>query len=208
MAFFRTLALLSLTSRAWANAGESCPSTPSQCPESTLHIPNAPYGGAPSSIELTSPSTLCSLDFQKILPYPNVTGYEWWYFDIVSLENVNEVANVVFMQQGQYGFTGGEEGTLLTMEGQFSFANGSSTGPIVAATGATIKQGREGIEGVWEGTGFSFKGSPLDISPVYLIEIDSKELDIKGTITMRGVSKQHRELCIQSCRANHSLPRA
>jgi hypothetical protein len=107
---------------------------------------------------------------------------DWWYFDVVS-DDLHTSADAFFYATPI--LVGDGEHTLFV---SFSarFPDGTSFNANVTAESATVVTDGNGSAGFFEGTGFEWSSTP-DLSH-YVVKIDSPELGIKGTISMKSVS--------------------
>jgi len=118
----------------------------------------------------------------------NATTWDWWYFDVVSADQKSSIV-IVFYTAPATGFVFNKapaSDILLAsinvgIPGSPSFFSGGAF-----AEKATIVSLGNGARGCWEGTGFEFIGAP-DLS-TYTIVLDSPDLGVKGTVTLKSVS--------------------
>jgi len=98
---------------------------------------------------------------------------------------------VLFYNSGPNGFINQYTGGPFSVTIDGVFANGTSYGFIVPATGGmSLNNDEDGITGEWKGSGFNFTGTPLSLeTPQYTISIDSPDFGISGSITYTAVSR-------------------
>ncbi|KAH8668589.1 hypothetical protein BX600DRAFT_548910 [Xylariales sp. PMI_506] len=143
----------------------------------------------PEAISVTG-----GLDGPKLSPIAaNETSYDWWYFDAVSASSDASVV-FVFYNSGPDGFVNDYLGGPFSVSLSGAFANGTLFSTAAAATGGIVVQNSQagGIQGNWEGSGFSFVGSSLTSStPTYTITVDSPEAGVYGTVTFKARAPAH-----------------
>ncbi|KAI0468581.1 hypothetical protein F4859DRAFT_524159 [Xylaria cf. heliscus] len=107
-----------------------------------------------------------------------------WYFDVVSAAT-NQTLNIVFFNSGEFT----QYPSPLAVQVSGTFANGTDFYyEALANQGVTITNGANGIKGDWKGIG-SFIGSAPDNPDVeYVIDLDSAEMDIRGSIKFQSIA--------------------
>jgi hypothetical protein len=129
------------------------------------------------------------LDGPKMDPEINATSFDWWYFDAVS-ENNSCAVVIVFYMSTDLGFPFVLPLSTLSVDIFATFEDGTlvflplNDLPLSAGTATVVTDG-DGSSGIWEGTGFEWKGAP-DLSQ-YVVTIDSPLLDITGTLSLNSV---------------------
>jgi hypothetical protein len=131
-----------------------------------------------------------AFDGPKLTPGNNATTFDWWYFDAVSTNGASAVV-MVFYLSTDLGFPFVPPLSTLSVDIFATFDDGSlvflplNNLPYKAGQ-ATVTTDGDGASGNWQGTGFSFEGSP-DLS-TYKVMVDSPVLAIKGTLELKSVS--------------------
>lgn len=156
--------------------------------QTTITVPNNIIIGQDSTAQYISGSS--SLDGPKITPVVNSTSYDWWYFDAVSDDASMGIVVVLYLST-DLGFPFVPPGSALSVDIFATFGDGSLVFlPLNDVPGdagsAIITTDGDGASGVWEGTGFSFDGTP-DLSS-YTVIIDNPTLGISGTLDLKSVS--------------------
>lgn len=129
-----------------------------------------------SSVCLLIPSSLS----RRLLP-------DWWYFDAVSA-STNASVSIIFFNSGPQGFALQYTGSPVSALVSGNFANGTSfsMGPIPASS-AMVQYNDNSISGQWADTGFSFAGNGLGPGGMYVVQINSPEIGVQGTFSLRSV---------------------
>ncbi|KFY46509.1 hypothetical protein V495_02405 [Pseudogymnoascus sp. VKM F-4514 (FW-929)] len=134
-----------------------------------------------------------ALDGPKLTPGNNATTFDWWYFDAVSTNGASAVV-MVFYLSTDLGFPFVPPLSTLSVDIFATFDDGSlvflplNNLPYKAGQ-ATVTTDGDGASGNWQGTGFSFEGSP-DLS-TYKVMVDSPILAIKGTLELKSHAPAH-----------------
>ena len=129
------------------------------------------------------------LDGPKMNPEINATSFDWWYFDAVSSNNSCAVV-IVFYMTTDLGFPFVLPLSTLSVDIFATFDDGTlvflplNDLPLSAGTATVVTDG-DGSSGIWDGTGFQWKGSP-DLSQ-YVVTIDSPLLGVTGTLVLSSV---------------------
>lgn len=153
----------------------------------TLVVPNTVASG-PSTATMVSGAS--GLDGPKMSPEINTTSFDWWYFDAVATDGSAAIV-MVFYLSTDIGFPFVPPLSALSVDIFANFEDGSllflplNNLPLKAGQTTIVTDG-DGASGNWEGTGFSFEGSP-DLSS-YTVTVDSPVLNIKGTLELKSVS--------------------
>jgi hypothetical protein len=179
----------------------------------TYSIPNEVFSGPVNAeFESVSRKGAHALDGQKILPRPNDTSFEWWYFDVVSTTSANESVTVIFFETTPDGFPYVDDNTYISAYIFASFEDGTLfSAPAVAAPadhgkGAIVETDGSGydgsVKGDWIGTGLSFKSSCLK---KYTISLNNQEIGAHGTIQFDSVSFPKTRYKKEE-KAQHSFP--
>lgn len=130
-------------------------------------------------------STSSGLDAPKVRPI-NSSAFDLWYFDVVGDDGKSTVA-VSFFTATSSSFPFLNSPTVVTSAGlAASFPNGTLFQASLPATEASVIAIGDGASGIFEGTGFSWTGTP-DLSG-YVVKVDSPTLGVKGTLVFRSVS--------------------
>jgi hypothetical protein len=156
--------------------------------QTTIVVPNNIITGQHSIAQYVS--GISGLDGPKITPVVNSTSYDWWYFDAVSSDASMGIVVVLYLST-DLGFPFVPPGSALSADVFATFDDGSLVFlPLNNVPGdagsAIITTNGDGASGVWEGTGFSFDGTP-DLSR-YAVIIDNPTLGISGTLDLKSVS--------------------
>jgi hypothetical protein len=169
---------------------------------SRTYVPAYPATGV-SDVQYTAQSRY--LDGPKVTPI-NSTVYEWWYFDVVSDQNValsNKTANKLSSLSIEF-YTASALGgfdllapvyelnytsyTLIQVTG--SFTNGDSFNHYINTSGAVFNPvGKQGINAVY-GSGKNYFTVNSDLSTAFLA-FDSPEVDLKGRLTIHSTAPSH-----------------
>lgn len=153
----------------------------------TIVYPNVIKTG-PSTAQYISGES--GLDGPKMTPGINATTFDWWYFDAVANDGSAAVV-IVFYLSTDLGFPFVPPLSTLSVDIFATFDDGSlvflplNNLPYKAGQATVVTDG-DGASGNWQGTGFSFEGSP-DLS-TYKVTVDSPVLAIKGTLELKSVS--------------------
>ncbi|KAF7323312.1 hypothetical protein HMN09_00112000 [Mycena chlorophos] len=136
-------------------------------------------------------SSSLGLDALKISSVTN-TSWDWWYFDVVSLNPDDRSSFTVVFYAASYNalptfLPASDAATWVQIIG--SYPNGTLWGSTdtIDTNGATVTIGQDFTEGVWADSGFSWTGS----SSEYLISIDSPALGVKGTMSLNAIAPSH-----------------
>ncbi|KAF7323457.1 hypothetical protein HMN09_00126700 [Mycena chlorophos] len=136
-------------------------------------------------------SSSLGLDALKISSVTN-TSWDWWYFDVVSLNPEDRSSFTVVFYTASYNalptfLPASDAATWVQIIG--SYPNGTLWGSTdtIDTNGATVTIGQDFTEGVWADSGFSWTGS----SSEYLISIDSPALGVKGTMSLNAIAPSH-----------------
>lgn len=134
-------------------------------------------------------SDASGLDGPKMDPEINSTSFDWWYFDAVS-ENNSCAVVIVFYMTTDLGFPFVPPLSTLSVDIFATFEDGSLVflplnNPPLSAGSATVVTDGDGSSGIWEGTGFEWKGAP-DLSQ-YVVTIDSPLLGMSGSLVLNSV---------------------
>ena len=170
-----------------ALAAALCASVPFVLCSQTLNVSNIIQPG--NSIAQFRSGT-SGLDGPKMSPEINATSFDWWYFDAVSANNSCAVV-IVFYMTTDVGFPFVLPLSSLSVDIFATFEDGTLVylpvnDPLLSAGTATVVTDGDGSSGVWEGTGFEWKGT-ADMSQ-YVVTIDYPLLDISGTLVLNSVS--------------------
>ncbi|KAH8892782.1 hypothetical protein GQ53DRAFT_745831 [Thozetella sp. PMI_491] len=156
----------------------------------SYEIPNSLHLG---SVEAEYTAGCGNIDGPRVFPRPNATSYDWWYFDVVSTSSANESVTVVFYESSSTAFLSLYP-PLLAASITGTLADGSSYDiGVVPENGvldsAIIEADGDSISGIWQGTGFSFRGS--EGLTKYVIEIDNPLYEVSGTVTFEAIAPPH-----------------
>ncbi|KAK3937747.1 Hydroxyneurosporene dehydrogenase [Diplogelasinospora grovesii] len=153
-----------------------------------IAIPNTVINGSTEAEFASSPGS--NLDGHKLIPGPNATSYDWWYFDAVS-STTNESVTIVFFENGPEGFIQpGPAALWASVSG--SFKNGSFFSyQVPAADKAVITQTSDTISGDWSGSGYSFDGRTRGNKSEYVVTINTPAVGVAGTLTLRSKAPPH-----------------
>ncbi|KFZ18025.1 hypothetical protein V501_01412 [Pseudogymnoascus sp. VKM F-4519 (FW-2642)] len=152
--------------------------------------PNVIQTGPSNALYVSGAS---GLDGPKMSPGINATTFDWWYFDAVST-NGNAAVVMVFYLSTDLGFPFVPPLSALSVDIFATFDDGSlvflplNNLPYTAGQATVVTDG-DGASGNWQGTGFSFEGSP-DLS-TYKVTVDSPVLAIKGTLELTSRAPAH-----------------
>ncbi|KFY13988.1 hypothetical protein V491_06190 [Pseudogymnoascus sp. VKM F-3775] len=156
----------------------------------TIVYPNVIKTG-PSTAQYISGES--GLDGPKMAPGINATTFDWWYFDAVANDGSAAVV-MVFYLSTDFGFPFVPPLSTLSVDIFATFDDGSlvflplNNLPYKAGQATVVTDG-DGASGNWQGTGFSFEGSP-DLS-TYKVTVDSPVLAIKGTLELKSNAPAH-----------------
>ncbi|KAJ1547796.1 hypothetical protein HK405_004902 [Cladochytrium tenue] len=168
------------------------------CHPSVYNLTNILYNGA-VDVEFESLES-CNrqhIDGPKLLPRPNSTTFDWWYFDVVSSDpNSNASMTVIFFESTSKAFTAIADSadgfSSVVLAGVFDNGTVFNSGATASAgsDGAVlITSSASGISGDWTSTGFEFSSSGgFD---EYTVRIDNSEIGVYGEMTLTSVAEPH-----------------
>ncbi|KAL3482478.1 hypothetical protein BJX99DRAFT_266076 [Aspergillus californicus] len=151
-------------------------------------IPNVLTNGTVTAESISVPG---NLDAPRLSPpAANLTSYDWWYFDAVSTTD-NAAVSIIFFNSGANGFSSRTGAPVYaTITGLFPNGTSFDTG-VDATPGAIIDYGDDYIFANWTGSGMSFRGTNLTGVPEYQVTIDSPDIGVYGTMTLRSRAPPH-----------------
>ncbi|KZL68538.1 hypothetical protein CI238_00265 [Colletotrichum incanum] len=128
-----------------------------------------------------------NLDGFKMLTPAARKSADFWYFDVFS-KSTNQTLNIVFFNTGEFS----QYPHPLAVQVSGVYPNGTDFYyEALADAGVRLTNGPRGINGDWKGVG-SFRGSSLNKPNVeYLINIESEEMGIYGSISFRAIAPAH-----------------
>ncbi|KAF3059583.1 hypothetical protein GL218_04529 [Daldinia childiae] len=156
--------------------------------DKVYHLSAQQWNGSVSSELQSVQGGLGAFDQQKILPYPNSTSFDWWYFDALSTSSDNESIVINFLEAGDYAVTPQISGSLIiSIVGTFENGTSYSYGGL-ALYGANITTNDESITSQWKGPGMNmaFEGY-LDLKYnriSYNVTLDYPAVGISGSLLL------------------------
>ena len=127
-----------------------------------------------------------SFDGPKIHPI-NGSVFEWWYFDAVSNDQKSYVSVVFYTTTGNgFPFIGNTT-QVLSVEVTGNFPNGSTFEAILPAERAEVTTVGDDTSGCFDGPGLKWNWHSSSSMSTYLVEIDSQELGIQGSLSLKSV---------------------
>ncbi|EEU33822.1 uncharacterized protein NECHADRAFT_89104 [Fusarium vanettenii 77-13-4] len=153
---------------------------------SSLHIEHGTVTKGQSAVEMMSSGK--PFDGPKVIPI-NSTTFDWWYFDVVA-KDASQSLTVAFYTAPKTALAFLPElDTLNFVHVSGVFPNGTRFVSIIPAQDSQVRTVGDGSSGSWEGTGFSWQGSPtLDH---YRIAANNASLGYKGYIKLKSVAPAH-----------------
>jgi hypothetical protein len=132
-----------------------------------------------SNDPIYSPSANSLFDGPRAL---DSSTFDWWYFDAVNQEGTSSIT-VVFYRGADYNpYPSFDYVTVSVVR-----PDGGSFHVNLAANSANVSTQGHGANGVWDGSGCSFEGTP-DLS-VYTINVNNNM--IQGSLTIRSTAPAH-----------------
>ncbi|KAF2683902.1 hypothetical protein K458DRAFT_389123 [Lentithecium fluviatile CBS 122367] len=133
-----------------------------------------------------------ALDKPRVLPRPNATTFEVWYFDAINRANANESVTVMFFLATGDSVPGIR--APVTVRLFFGFADGSVEAFQVDAVdreegAARVHVEGAGSSGTWGATGAEWTGNSDGNN--YVVNINSPELDVFDTLKMDSIAPPH-----------------
>ncbi|KAL4893656.1 hypothetical protein BDV59DRAFT_207480 [Aspergillus ambiguus] len=120
----------------------------------------------------------------------NASSYDWWYFDAIGADGLSSLAVVFFIEANRSGFAVTENFTNMDfIQISGTFPNGTGFSDFLFADNAIVSTNGDGSSGLWNGTGFSWAGSP-DLHD-YVLTIDAENLGYKGSFSMHSIAPPH-----------------
>ncbi|KAJ5350645.1 hypothetical protein N7541_008372 [Penicillium brevicompactum] len=115
----------------------------------------------------------------------NASSYDWWYFDAIGTDGLSSLAVAFFIEANQSGFSVTENFTNMDfIQISGTFPNGTGFSDFLFADNAIVSTNGDGSNGLWNGTGISWAGSP-DLHN-YVLTIDAEDLGYKGSFSLNS----------------------
>jgi hypothetical protein len=158
------------------------PNAPNIPRDSTIVIPFTAQTG-PSDAQFAFHNE--ELDAPE-LALVNSTAWEWWYYDVVALDQTSSFVMAFFASPSTaFPFLPPGLGSMDVVGIWGTFPNGTAFTNYVAAEEVTITLDKDGSHGVWEGSGVDWFGNGDGSS--YVVTFDSLGLGVKGTVSLKSV---------------------
>ncbi|KAF2871673.1 hypothetical protein BDV95DRAFT_607091 [Massariosphaeria phaeospora] len=138
------------------------------------------------------------LDNPYVRPAPNRDSFEYWGFDAVNPNNINESVVVMFYLAHNLSLPHRTTASLVSVDVWLNFGDGTSAPVVMDAQPdfrgiATVTIAPLMILGDWDSTGAAFTGtiSAMDGRSLYEINIDNPEAGLRGTLRLQSEGPPH-----------------
>jgi hypothetical protein len=164
-------------------------------PQSWGYLNELVHGPVDAPFNLTKDALGRSLDIPRVLPRPNATSFDWWYFDAFNPANLNESVVVIFYLTTNASFPlRMTENVSVSADVFLNFADGSAVPNLLDSAPAMNSRdfaaivstdGGPGVSGAWQSVGMSFTG--YSDGKRFLVKVANEKLNLYGHLDLSAV---------------------